>query len=66
LLHLLGQAVDEGGAFIPLSGEFLYFLLVVLLVVIESVLDGEDVLVDGYSVPEKLSVCNCTFSSWSI
>ena len=51
---LLEETLDESGPFDLLGGEVFHFLLVLMFVVVESVFDGQDVLVDGYSVIKKL------------
>jgi hypothetical protein len=42
-------------SFLPFPCEFQDLLFVGMFVVVEAVLDGEDVLVDGYAVAEKLT-----------
>lgn len=63
LLNLLCQTVDECGPFLLLIDQQLGFLLVGILVVIESVFDGEDVLVYGNTIFKELCEGECTFYS---
>jgi len=51
---------------LSLSAEFFYFLLVASFVVIESVLDGQNIFVDGDAIAKKLNEVFFTFYSWSI
>lgn len=61
LIDLMDQSIDQSRPLLLLIGQFLDLLLVGGLVVVEAVLDGKDVLVDRYSVTEKLHRQGGTF-----
>lgn len=57
----MSQSIDESSPFLFLIGQLFDFLLVGGLVVVEAVLDGKDILIDGYSITEKLHRKAVTF-----
>lgn len=61
LIDLMDQSIDQSRPLLLLIGQFLDLLLVGGLVVVEAVLDGKDVLVDRYSITEKLHRQGGTF-----
>ena len=63
LFNFSVELIDEGSSFCFFPGKFFEFLLVTVLIVVKTVLNGEDVFIDGHSVGKKLHKLNCTFSS---
>lgn len=55
------QSIDQCRPFLFLIGQFFDLLLIGGLVVVEAVLDGQDILVDRYSITEKLHKQGGTF-----
>lgn len=55
-LNSFGQTVDQSAPLLLLSHKFFDLLLIGVLVVVESILDGQDVLVYRDSVSEELKI----------
>ena len=63
MFNFFVELVDEGSSFHFFPRKFFEFLLVAVLVVVKTVLDGEYIFVDGHSVGKKLNKQRCTFSN---
>jgi hypothetical protein len=55
------QSINQCRPFLLLTGQFFDLLLIGILVVVEAVLDGQDILIDRYSITEELHRQGGTF-----